>query len=725
MTLARILTKIKKRIYFSVLFLLFFFSFFIPQNIVWAVQNVGTVTGTALDQSTNPVDFGCGILCNVKVYDNKLTGYFFVSTNDGAGFFVQLDPDVSWAVENDGNGNLIGAGYSENLGTFIFHSYANPNIMVTINPNTGEFSGYAYNDNIGFIHFECVNGMGPACVKTTWRKAIPVNGVCGTANKTYNNPLVMSYGSDTFCATGVNPNPAPLFPTIQTSATWVCGGQSGGSPSPSCKAQLKIINLEEDPLEQINNCTSGNTQVCVSAPNICGNTNSGHQVCDLNGNWGECNVLPPSNNSCPPVGECIVGAIQVCVSAPNSCGNTNSGQRTCNNNAHWNACTVSIPSDISCSPLNPADPNLPNNENQNQANKNIFEVVNTLDKELITESLKNILPEETAQQVAIVVSHPTTNFVSTSMKVVGLALGSSTSATAVLAVAPVAASNLFLLPLQIWNVILSLLGIRSKQKRWGVVYDSVTLQPLDPVYVVLKDNQGKEVATSITDLDGRYGFQVKTPGNYKIFANKGDYVFPSVKLAGKTEDILYKDLYFGADILIKEMGEVITKNIPMDRLNFNWNEWEKNEHGLMKFYKKRDKWIVLFSNIFFNLGFLVTGVTAFLSPQLFNFIVFGFYVLIFVARKTSFLKVKKSGSVTKNDGSPFSFAILRFYAVSMPERELAHTVTDKFGRYYRLLSNGSYVVKIEEKIGEDAYKLVFTSEVINVTKGLIQNDFKV
>jgi hypothetical protein len=56
-----------------------------------------------------------------------------------------------------------------------------------------------------------------------------------------------------------------------------------------------------------------------------------------------------------------------------------------------------------------------------------------------------------------------------------------------------------------------LFGLKKKAPPWGVVYDSVTKRPLDPAYVVLKNLQGKQIASAITDLDGRYGFLVE-PG---------------------------------------------------------------------------------------------------------------------------------------------------------------------------------------------------------------------
>ncbi len=645
----------RKLFFYSVFLLLFL----IPGKFIFSVGlplplGYGTIDGTngqALTQDNIEADFSCA-QCDVKVYNDKLTGRFYLPVN-GGGFVELHSSDDSWGVLNDGEGVLDGIAYSTTLGPILFSSDVNPNIAVTINPTNGEFSGYAYNAIVGPIRFEC---PGMACVKTTWRKIVlpvPVNGACGTAEKTYPASST-SYGTDTFCTSGDNPIPNPTFPTSDNPSAWTCGGQNGGIAD-YCTARLEAVIHEK------NECVASSTESCNSSPNICGKINSGNKTCSSLGHWGACTAVTPSDDLCT--------LEQVAVEQER----------------------------LADLPIPP--------------------------ESTISDSIKTVLPDEVASQIIDVVNHPTTNTVSTSVSVVGLAIGSSSSATAVLSVAPTV-SNFFVLPMQLWNLLLSFLGIRKKGKKWGTVYDSVTMQPLDPVYVVLKDLQGKEIATSITDLDGRYGFSVK-PGTYKISVNKADYTFPSQKLAGQTEDAIYHDLYFGEDIVVGEEGGVITKNIPMDRLNFNWNEWKKNEQGLMKFYKSRDKWIARISNFLFIFGFMFTLGSFAFKQVLFNYIILIFYIFISLVRNISILKVKKSGSVVGLDGNPLSFAILRFYSVAMPNNEFAHSISDKFGRFYRLLPNGEYIVKIEEKTGENTYSIVFTSGPIKVTEGLIKDDFKI
>jgi hypothetical protein len=95
---------------------------------------------------------------NVDVSDTKITGYAW-SENYG---WINLNPTNSGII-NDGNGNLSGYAWGENLGWINFDN-------VNINPNTGEFSGYAVILNDGSkINFDCSNCK----VKTDWRKTTP------------------------------------------------------------------------------------------------------------------------------------------------------------------------------------------------------------------------------------------------------------------------------------------------------------------------------------------------------------------------------------------------------------------------------------------------------------------------------------------------------------------------------------------------------------------------
>ncbi|MCF7831443.1 MAG: hypothetical protein K9M36_00970 [Candidatus Pacebacteria bacterium] len=276
--------------------------------------------------------------------------------------------------------------------------------------------------------------------------------------------------------------------------------------------------------------------------------------------------------------------------------------------------------------------------------------------------------------------------------------------------------------LRIWNILLSFLGIRRRYKPWGVVFDSATKQPLDPAYVSLLDASGKEVASSITDLDGRFGFPV-APGLYTITVGKTHYTFPSLKLSGRTTDELYPNLYFGEPISVTEQGQVITKNIPMDAEGVDWNEQAKKEMKVANFFKKHDALLIRVINILYVVGFVTSLLAFFSSQSIFNGIIVGLYIVMLFLYIVG-LHPKPHGILTDSAGYPLSFAIMRIFNARL-QKEVAHKVSDADGKYYCLVQKGEYYVTIERKNADGTYAHVYTSQPFKATKGVINQNFTV
>jgi hypothetical protein len=288
---------------------------------------------------------------------------------------------------------------------------------------------------------------------------------------------------------------------------------------------------------------------------------------------------------------------------------------------------------------------------------------------------------------------------------------------------PFALAEIFLLPFRLWTLFLIFFGYKKRHRPWGTVYDSVTKQPIDPAYVVLMDMNGIEVETSITDIDGRYGFSVQ-PGTYRIVANKSNYVFPSKKLEGRTADELYADLYFGGALTIKEEDEIIAKNIPLDQLNFDWNDFAKSEQKRLSYFKQSDRIIAYVADFFFWLGAIFATVSLLVNHTLYNVVIFLIYVVIFIIRRTSPLFKAKGSVVDARTGQPLSFAIVRVFSLGTGQ-EVIHKVADRLGNYYCLLPNGSYTVTIDRKDADGSYTKIPVTEPVEVKKGYLKEEFKV
>ena len=344
--------------------------------------------------------------------------------------------------------------------------------------------------------------------------------------------------------------------------------------------------------------------------------------------------------------------------------------------------------------------------------------------EVTKESIKKTvdISKKTTKEIKTIIETPAGDTTSKVVTTTGAISGAAVSVTTVLFANPLSFGELFLIPFRLWSLLLAALGIKKRNRPWGTVYDSVTKQPLDPAYVILEDLNGNEVASSITDLDGRYGFLVPA-GEYRMTAKKTNYSFPSTKLAGKSKDELYSELYF-SEIINVEEGGVISKNIPMDPLKFDWNEFAKKDKNIMRFFGKRDLWIARISNILFIFGFIITVVAVTVSPVFYNIVILVVYLILFVLKRTV-LKPRAYGYInSKETKNPLSFAVMRvFYAGS--ENEVIHKVTDKTGKYYCLVPNGKYYTKIENKNEDQSYSLVHVSEPIEVKNGYISEKFEI
>ncbi len=376
--------------------------------------------------------------------------------------------------------------------------------------------------------------------------------------------------------------------------------------------------------------------------------------------------------------------------------------------------TPTEPGDEPVGPENPENPTNPE-EPTDIADSISQSISNTVG--VVTEQFNTAFESTRA-----VINTPEGNVVTKAVTTTGIAVGTATGIATMLFANPLAASEVVLVPLRILSLILTAFGLKRRNRPWGTVYDSVTKQPLDPVYVTLTDEFGKEVATSITDLDGRFGFFVPK-GTYYLKAQKTHYTFPSQKMANKTSDELYTDVYHGEKIIVAEDGAVIFKSIPMDQENFDWNEFAKNKMNVMKFHSRRERILAGVSRWFFRFGFVVALVSLYAAPEPYNLTIFIVYVAVIGMRLLSG-KRKATGSVTESaTGAPLSFAIVTIYSEALG-RDLLKKVADQYGRYYALVPKGEYRVKISQKNADESYTEVY-DKAYDASNGVINSNIKV
>lgn len=675
------MAKIYRKIFFLILFGA---GFIVPSAVLASTGTIDSTNKYAWADSAGWINFNPAN-GNVSISDSALTGYVW---NELYGW-INLAPAGS-GVTNTTSGVLSGYAWGENT------SWINFSGMI-INCD-GKFVGNATGDTIGTINFNCANCK----VYTSWR---PSSG-CGAGSPPPSPPP---------------PPPSPPPPPAshnECSAQKQCVSVAGEGVSQcsgnndcqipkhnECNVQSQCVAVDGEEYDQ---CQANNDCLIVEH-NECNDLEQCVSVNGLGFNQCETNIdCGPTHNICNSSLQCIIAE--------------GIGADRCQKNED---CFFKTPPEAPPPPpsvIPPATSPAPPSGIIIETPINIIKAVTQTAKEQIQEVF--LAEAETVKaavkEVKKIIETPQGSVVTKTISTTGAVVATAQITTAII-FSPLETLFIFI---RLSGIFLTALGIKRRVKSWGVAYDSVTKQPIDPAYITLKDLHGKNVASAITDLDGRYGFLVD-PGIYQMSANKTNYFFPSQKLAGKMGDELYNDLYFGENIEIKQDGQAIIKNIPMDPLRFDWNEFAKRDKKLMKFYSKIDIILRKIFDLFFVAGFIVALVAYFSVPYPYNLIILIIYLALLFLR-TIGIKPKAYGSILSSiDGNPLSFSILR---VIMPDSnvEVAHKVADKYGRYYCLAPKGKYYIKIEKKNDDGSYSLIYTSPLIDVSrKGIIKKIFKV
>jgi hypothetical protein len=613
---------------------------------------------------------------NITVSDTELRGYAW---GEGVGWIVMNCADTTsgcsgtngnFKVANDGNGNLSGYAWGENTGWINFGPFTNPAIS-TVKITSGFFGGPSGSNTPGYAWAQNYGWIkfdcasASSCVETDWGTSTPS----------------CSDGIQNQGETGVD-----------TGGPCGGGGPSGGLAQcrdgkdndgdglvdrldPGCHTDFNPANdlsyTPNDPSETNYQCSDGidndNDRLIdyTEDPGCAGNPNSDSEV----------NTIGDPTPSCR---DGVQNQGETGIDTGGPCGGGNPPS-LCDQ----------FPTFPTCVPPGPGNPGGPSTP---------------------------VIPTTPGNPVV------------TFLTWLGLSLPIASAIVSFVVSNPIALKDIPLLLAQLWNSILIALGWKERKKPWGVVYDSVTKQPIDPAYVVLMDMQGNEIATAITDMNGRYGFAVD-PGTYRIVVNKTNYQFPSTKLAGKTDDGLYDELYFGGDVVVSKQGEIITKNIPLDALAFDWNEYTKAHHGTytmkLAFYRTADIVLYHLSRILFMLGFAYSIYAFLFSPIVFNAIILALYISMAFVQMFAPGFHKKGSVLGKQDKKPLPFSVVRIIS-AVTSQEVAHKVADRVGNYYGLIQNGLYTFTVDtKKQFEEGYDKHPVDKYVKVKKGYLKETFKV
>jgi hypothetical protein len=657
--------------------LLFFMAISLPVFLVLAGNIENSDSAANLEVDDTEVSFVCEG-CDVDVTDTEINGLIW---GESLGW-VNLQPSDG-GVFNTRLGSVSGNAWGSVSGWVNFEG-------VFIDTDTGEFSGEAFSQNRGPITFEC---PGSSCVITTWRPY----GCTDPSATNYDETATVDDDGCEYAVLGCMDLDAINYDPLAEVDDGSCqygideedDGDGDGNSGPGVLGCTDSTANNYNPFAEVDDesCLYGDdVPGCMDPDSLLFNpeaTVSDPEAC-VEDSYG---CMDPTALNYDPLAV-IHEASCIYEIEDGACD-----EPTALNYGEMGTCIFSVDE------VNDPDPNNPGGEDGDGGTNENPGGGATGGQEFLDDMLNNL--PGTLGEGGLSIS----NFIAR-----------KSGAAKALALALLLASLLQTLPLREGNLLFSLFSAYKTRKYWGTVYDSVTKQPLDPAYVTLFDEAGQAIDTSITDIDGRYSFIVG-PGKYFLSAQKTDYQFPSQKLTGKAYDELYTHLYFGGSIDLEKDDEVISRNIPMDPLRFNWNEYAKQKTKVTHFYRPWHRTLTFLAKVLFIAGFVFAIWVFTVTPSLFSFIILSLYILSIVLKTLGLRKIPR-GYVKDKHGFALSFGIVRVYSQEL-NREVKHTVIGAKGHYLLLVPNGHYYMTVEQKLPDGNYKEVHRTKAFRVRQGFI------
>ena len=115
--------------------------------------------------------------------------------------------------------------------------------------------------------------------------------------------------------------------------------------------------------------------------------------------------------------------------------------------------------------------------------------------------------------------------------------------------------------LKFTSLILGIFKIKKKKRGYGVVYDSITKEPINGAIIRVYDEKNTLKTTEVTNKLGIFEFYVES-GNYKLDVNAANYEFPSYIIQSPS-DLPYENIYHGGRFRYESSQEV-NFSIPLD-----------------------------------------------------------------------------------------------------------------------------------------------------------------
>ncbi|MFA6503840.1 MAG: fibronectin type III domain-containing protein [Patescibacteria group bacterium] len=232
-----------------------------------------------------------------------------------------------------------------------------------------------------------------------------------------------------------------------------------------------------------------------------------------------------------------------------------------------------------------------------------------------------------------------------------------------------------------------LLFARRKKRRWGIIYNSLSKQPVEFAVVRLIHSESRLIVqTRVSDKFGRYVFYPQQ-GEYLLEITKPGFTFPTQYLADAPDDGQYTDLYHGEVIVAEREDAVIAYNIAMDPTA----SVETPKRVIYISVLRKLQHLIALSGSIISLAALIISPSWIIAVLL--IVQIAFYLLF--RRLALPAKAKPWGRVLDNKTKqPIKNAIVRIFDRKF-NKLLETQITDAKGRYGFFADKNTFYITVE------------------------------
>ena len=236
--------------------------------------------------------------------------------------------------------------------------------------------------------------------------------------------------------------------------------------------------------------------------------------------------------------------------------------------------------------------------------------------------------------------------------------------------------------IKVFSSMLVFFKVGKKKRNCGLVYNSLTKEPIRNVVVRFYDSNNELASTEVTNVYGI--FETNLPdGNYSILIQGSGYVFPSRVIWG-VEDVPYKNIYKGG-LFRYDSSVDVSFSIPIDPVDRSLPEYVKavNKNHLLSL-------LSVITTVLTIAGFFFSVISYLKNENTLNLVLLIIYAIILLITLLVSKKNLFGFGVVKNE-----LGLLEpNFEIGLMETEFgtlyAKRITNDKGKYRFIVPNGKY-----------------------------------